>query len=90
MTEYSPMDVAVALSLYGYNVSPEERSLKVFDHFNGDCAEPVDLLRICLHSPAYIATEMAYPSAKVYVDHALERYGEESKERNRVNAEGYH
>jgi hypothetical protein len=78
-----PIDIAVALSLYAYNVAPFTRAQAVYDHFDGDCAEPDDLIRAV--SSGYAATELAPPSAAVYVDQALAKYGEEAAEQNRAN-----
>lgn len=78
---------ATAMSLYQYNVQPGLRAQKLYDHFNGDCAEPDELLRL-IDSTNW-STEMAYPTAKVYLEHALERYGEEAKQRIEVNEQHY-
>jgi len=78
---------AVAMSLYQYNVQPGIRVQKLYDHFNGDCAELDELLRLV--DSTYWATEMAYPTAKVYLQHALERYGDEAKQRIRLNEQPY-
>ena len=88
MTTYKPIEVATALALYGYNISPVVRATKLFDHFQGNCMEINDLFNIMSYSPAWAATELPYPTAVVYVDHALERYGEEAIERCRINAGG--
>lgn len=79
--QYSPLEVAMALSLYSYNVSPVERAQKLYDHFQGDCVELEDLVNIIMLEPANLATALAAPTAKVYVDHALDRYGVEALER---------
>ena len=84
---YTPIEVAIALSLYFYNVSPMERAKRLYEHFNGACADLDELSWLC--SLAWGITELAYPTAKVYVQHALERYGEEARERVRVNRQGY-
>lgn len=59
---------------------------RIYEHFQGACAEAEKLVQIMVDMPAYAATELAYPSAVVYVNQALERYGEEPRERARVNA----
>ena len=82
---YEPIEVAVALSLYGFNVSPGERAEKLYKHFDGNCAELEDLLRIMDKKVGYAATELAPPTAEVYVIHALEKYGEEAREHVRIN-----
>ena len=80
MTTYMPIEVAMALSLYGYNVSPETRAKKIFDHFEGCCAEMTELVQY-MQDYGSAATAMAYPTAKLYVQHALERYGAEARRR---------
>jgi hypothetical protein len=86
MNDYSPLDVAVALSLYAYNVDPTSRALKLYRHFHGECMEMDELIGI-LAGPRgiYAATELPAPTAAVYVTHALETYGPEARERNRDN-----
>jgi hypothetical protein len=70
---------AIAMSLYMYNVSSGERAHKLYQHFDGACAEPPELQR-WVDSP-YWATEMPLPTARVYLDHAVMRYGEEARRR---------
>jgi hypothetical protein len=74
MSNPSPIVVGIALALYRYNVSPYERAKKLYDHFNGDCAELDELIWLVDQD----LTAMALPSAKVYVDHAMETYVEEA------------
>ena len=80
METFSALEVGIALSLYGYNVAPLERAEKLYRHFDGACAEVADLLEILLERPAYVMTEFAFPTAAVYVEHALQRYGHEARE----------
>ncbi len=82
---YTPIEVAVALALYGYNVSPLKRALKIHEHFEGHCADLDDLVRTLTDFTAYAATELAPPTASLYVQHALERYGKEAINRCSVN-----
>lgn len=86
LTQHHPMVIAIALSLYGYNVGPYERAKKLYDHFGGDCMEIDDLVTIMNSSRlAFAATELPYPTAEVYIVHALEKYGREAIERMMVN-----
>ena len=80
LPNYDPIVVAVALSLYSFNVSPGERAQKIYDHFQGQCLPLRELVRICSDG-AHIATELPYPSAVLYVAHALERYGRQAEYR---------
>ena len=81
---YSPIEVATALSLYGYNVSPLERAQKLFDHFEGYCADLEDLMpQMVMYGSA--STGLAYPTALLYVQHALDKYGEEAVKRCHTN-----
>lgn len=74
---FSPLDVAVALSLYQRNVTKDERAAKLQLHFNDgvDCTALVDEA-LCSLAPARQA---------VYVSHAIEMYGTEAKHRNLQN-----
>lgn len=75
------MGIAMALSLYGFNVSPGMRAEKLYAHFDGDCMELDELEDILVNRPGYEATELPFPTAEVYVMHALERYGDEAERR---------
>ncbi len=83
--QYKPIEVAVALSLYAYNVSAIIRAEKLYVHFKGNCAEVTNMVETLMNSPNSVVTELAMPTAFVYVNHALERYGEEAVERVRAN-----
>ena len=83
-SSYSPIEVATALSLYGYNVSPQVRAQKLYDHFKGDCANLVDLVAY-MNIYGSAATALAYPTALVYLQHALDKYGEEAVQRVHIN-----
>ena len=88
-SNWTPLEVAVALSLYSYNIPARRRAQKLYDHFDGNCAEVTELIDILLNSPSYAATEFAAPTAEVYVNHALKRYGQEARDRMRVNLQAY-
>ena len=77
------IDDHIAVSLYQYNVNSFERADKIFQHFNGECADMHELVRLVDHKNW--ATEMALPTAKLYLQHALDRYGVEATERRRSN-----
>lgn len=82
---YSPLETAVALSLYGFNVSPVDRAQAIYDYFEGACADLAELVEILHLRGQFAATELAMPSAQVYVRQALNRYGEEARNRVRAN-----
>ena len=74
-----PIDDHIAMSLYQYNVRPGDRADKLFQHFSGECAEMTDLIDWVDNKNW--ATEMPLPTAKVYLIHAIERYGVEAAQR---------
>ncbi len=80
-----PIEVAIALSLYAYNISPVERAKKIYSHFDGNCMDFTDLVRTFSGSSTFVVTELPYPSAVVYVEQAMEKYGGEACERVSVN-----
>ena len=85
MTAFSEgLVAATAMSLYIYNVSPGVRAEKLYHYFQGECAEPDDLL--ALVDKAFWATHMAFPTAKVYLEQAMLRYGDEARERCRIES----
>ncbi len=85
--KYSPIEVAIALALYAYNVSTRERATSLYEHFDGDCAGVGELVELV--NTGWAATDLAYPTAVVYVQHALEKYGREAVKRVQVN-EGFY
>lgn len=85
---YEPIEVAVALALYGYNVSAAVRARAIYDHFDGACAE-LDELYGYMYNYGSAPTAMAFPSAEVYVEQALARYGREAKERCAIERRGF-
>ena len=84
---YEPIEVAIALALYGYNVSATTRARKICEHFDGACAELDELFGYMQHYGS-APTAMAFPSAEIYVAHALERYGDEAKRRCAIGRQG--
>jgi len=74
---------ATAMSLYKYNVSPGARAERLYEHFSGMCAEPYELLELV--DNFNWATEMAAPTAVVYLQHALDKYAGESETRVQAN-----
>lgn len=89
---YSPIEVAIALSLYAYNVSSVERAVDLWLYFTQldlPCMERHELSAILDRDTPYAATELPYPTAKLYVEHALERYGREAKERAKCEEAGF-
>lgn len=72
------MAKVIALSLYAYNVSPYHRAKKLYEHFNGNCMELQDMAEIFMNKNAYAMTELPYPTAKVYLSHALHKYYDEA------------
>jgi len=88
--DYTPIETAIALSLYAYNVAPGIRAEKLYEHFQGACMEPDELLdRMQGVRLAFAATELPFPTAEVYVRHALLKYGVEARERVRLNRDFY-
>ena len=83
ITMEESLAAAIAVSLYQYNVSAGERAAKLYAHFKGECAE-LDELLIMVDSKNW-ATEMAAPTAQVYLEHALEKYMNEARHRVQVN-----
>lgn len=73
-----------AVSLYSYNVDPLTRATKLFQHFNGECADLDDLIRWV--DDRNWATEMPYPTAVAYLKHAVDKYGEEATRRCAINS----
>ncbi|NIT58419.1 MAG: hypothetical protein GWN00_19985 [Aliifodinibius sp.] len=83
--EHSAMVTAVALSLYRYNVAPIVRAQKLYDHFVGNCMEMDELVHTLINMRGFEATELPFPTARVYIEQALERYGEEAQQRVMAN-----
>jgi len=89
MKTYSPIVIATALALYNFNQSPVERAEKLYKHFDGECMGLDEMIDIFMHLGGSTITELPYPTAKVYLGHALERYGEEAEGRCLVEQEGF-
>lgn len=70
---------AIAMSLYRYNVSPGRRATRLYSHFEGACAELDELLKMV--DDVCWPTRMAFPTARVYMEHALAVYGQEARDR---------
>ena len=64
--DYSPIAVAIALSLYGYNVPGRRRAQKLFDYFKGHCMDLEELVDVLSSSRlTFAATELPFPTAEV-------------------------
>lgn len=87
MNTYEPIEVAIALSLYDHNTNPNERAEKIYEHFEGRCAAVIDLCQKLYLWPGNATMALDFPAAEVYVQHALERYGEEARRTVQVNRE---
>lgn len=70
---------ATAMALYIFMVSPHNRAKKLYEHFDGACAEMQDMIRYV--DRAFWATEMPFPTVVIYMQHAMDRYGEEAAQR---------
>ena len=77
------LTACVAMSLYQFNVNPMARAEKLYKEFDGQCAEMDEMLLLVDYK--HWATQMAMPTAKMYLEHALERYGFEARQRVDVN-----
>lgn len=77
----------IAMSLYQYNVNAFDRATRLYEHFRGNCAEMPELLRWV--DSKHWSTEMPYPTAKVYAEHAVERYGPEAVAREITNSKPF-
>jgi hypothetical protein len=84
MSDYTPTETAIALSLYAYNVRPIERAEKLHDHFGGECPTMEELYRV-MQQPAYAPTELPFPTFEVYLRQALSKCGEEARRRVRAS-----
>lgn len=80
---HDPLVSAMAMSLYQFNIGRFSRADALYQHFNGDCAEMSELLEL-VDSKNW-ATNMAAPTAAVYLRHAIERYGDEAWARVEAN-----
>jgi len=83
--EFTPIEVAVALALYAYNVNAHTRARKLYEHFQGDCEDLNVMVDTLAYTSHVAATALPMPTAKVYVQHALDMYGEEARARVAAN-----
>ncbi len=80
---HHPLVNAMAMSLYAYNINTFERADALYRHFKGNCAEMSELCWM-VDSKNW-ATEMAGPTAALYLEHAIARYGDEAWTRVEAN-----
>ena len=78
-----PIDAHIALSLYQFNVGPGERAQKILHHFDSECA-PMHVLMELVDNKNW-ATEMAMPTAGMYLVHATDKYIVEARTRVDMN-----
>lgn len=76
---------AIAMSLYQYNTPAPFRAEKLYRAFRGNCL-PLDELTQLVDSANW-ATAMPYPTASLYLGHAMEKYGAEAYQRVIANEE---
>ena len=81
MNDYTPLETAIALSLFAYNVSPGERAQRLDEHLGGDYVDLSYVSNLFSTRSVYAATELSLDVAEAYVDQALEMYGEQARER---------
>ncbi len=80
-----PIVVAIALSLYAYNVDPGTRARKIIEYFierGQGCMTAEELIDYFQsRHGAYLATELPFMTAEVYVQQAMAQYGQEAAQR---------
>jgi hypothetical protein len=79
--EYSPVEIALALCLFDYNVDPSEKALLILEESkNLVTISEMRKLKSLLMKDQYI-TALPIPTVRIYVKAALKKYGKEAKRR---------
>ena len=83
MWDHEPIVVAVALSLYHYNIDPDVKANDIISREGGkrcfDSGTEEQLTKLLVHAGPYATTILPWAWACAYVQAALDRYASEAQ-----------